>query len=317
MDTLVSNDSPAGRTVGDIPFHILRYRRLILALSVCGAVIAAIFYFYAPASYTSQAKLLVRYVLERSAIDPLESQTSSNSAGRAGNSVINSELEILTSWDLALEAAEAVGVDRLTTSFGSPGDRSGAASRIQSGLRASSTKGSNVILVEYTDADPELAVAVLEKLVNLYFDKHLEVHRSIGAFAFVSEQSQNIQARLDETDRRLNELKLSTQVVSVADAASAMHANIVRREAELDAARADFAAQKARVEELARQSAPAGDTPDEKDHAHLFRYTSIVARLGTLQRQQLEMLSVFTPENALVKSNQTQIERLAAQKAEL
>lgn len=317
METLVSNDSPAGRNLGDIPFHLLRYRKLIFAFAMIGAVAATIFYLYSPASYTSEAKLLVRYVLERSAIDPVESHTNSNSGARAGNSVINSELEILTSWDLALEAADAVGIDRLTAPEGNPQNRSAAASRIQAGLRASSNKGSNVILVEYTDRDPQLAVAVLDKLVNLYFDKHLEVHRSIGAFAFVSEQSKNIQARLEETDRRLKELKLSTQVVSVADAASAMHANIVRREAELDAARADLAAQKARVDELERRIGATRDSPAPQDHPDLFRYTSISARLGILQRQRLEMLNVFTPENALVKSNEAQIERLTAQKAEL
>ena len=317
MELLVSNDSPSARTLGDIPFHILRYRKLILAFGIIGAVIATIFYLHSPASYTSEAKLLVRYVLERSAIDPMESQTTSSSGSRAGNSVINSELEILTSWDLALEAADAVGIERLTAPHGNPQDRSAAASRIQGGLRASSTKGSNVILVEYTDRDPEMAVAVLEKLVNLYFDKHLEVHRSIGAFAFVSEQSKNIQTRLEETDRRLKELKLSTQVVSVADAASALHTNIVRREAELDAARADLAAQKARVEELERRNGGTRASPAVQDHLGLFQYTSISARLGILQRQRFEMLNVFTPENSLVKSNEAQIERLTAQKAEL
>ena len=317
MDTLASNDNPTGRTLGDIPFHVLRYRKLILGFAIVGALIAAVFYLYSPASYTSQAKLFVRYVLERSAIDPVESQTTSSSGGRTGNSVINSELEILTSWDLALEAADAVGVDRLVAPTGTAQDRATAASRIQRGLRASATKGSNVILVEYTDADPQLAVTVLDKLVKLYFDKHLEVHRSIGAFAFVSEQSRNIQARLEETDRRLKELKLSTQVVSVADAASAIHANIVRREAELDSARADLAAQRARVEELERQNNVSRAPSPVQDHSGLFRYTSITARLGTLQRQRLEMLSVFTPENALVKANEAQIERLATQKAEM
>ena len=51
-----------------------------------------------------------------------------------------------------------------------------------SGLTVSASKGSNVILVSYKNRDPELAARVLQELVTRYFTKHLEVHRSAGAF---------------------------------------------------------------------------------------------------------------------------------------
>jgi hypothetical protein len=60
-------------------------------------------------------------------------------------------------------------------------------------LQAVPSKGSDVILVSYTDADPQLARLVLQELLSRYFVKHLEVHRSAGAFDFVSQQTDQVE----------------------------------------------------------------------------------------------------------------------------
>ena len=317
MDTLASSDNASGRAPADILFYIWKYRIFILALGALGLIAAGVFYQLHPALYRSQAKLFVRYVLERNLIDPVESQ-SSGGESRTGNTVINSEVEILTSWDLALAAADTVGIERLAGSNDNPHDKVNAASRIQHGLRARSSKGSNVIWLEYTDADRQLAVPVLESVVKLYFDKHLEVHRSIGAFAFVSEQSKQIQARLDETEARLKDLKLRANIVSSAETTNALHTNLVRREAELDAAKAELAAQRARVEQMERDMAggPATYSP-ASDAGSLIRYEAITHRIESLQQQLLERLAVFTPESTSVKTLEQQLQALFTQKAEI
>ena len=68
-------------------------------------------------AYQSQAKLLVRYVLERSAVDSIDNTTQPNSGLRGGakttDTVIDAEVQILTSWDLAAEVASAIGPTRL------------------------------------------------------------------------------------------------------------------------------------------------------------------------------------------------------------
>ena len=93
---------------------IFRHKWKILLLTLLGIAAAATYYTLMPPVFESSAKLLVRYVLERSAIDSVDSK-----GGAGGNmnndSTINSELEILTSWDLAAEVAEAIGIERLAT----------------------------------------------------------------------------------------------------------------------------------------------------------------------------------------------------------
>ena len=73
------------------------------------------------------------------------------------------------------------------------------------GLTVTALRGTNIILVSYRSRNPELATLVLKELVNRYFTKHLEVHRSADAFNFVSQQSDEVRARLSQTEEELKQ----------------------------------------------------------------------------------------------------------------
>src|SRR5205823_6750373 len=121
-----------------------------------------------------------------SAVDSIDSTTRPNQVSggpKTTDTVIDAEVQILTSWDLAVEVANAIGPNRL----GAP-SKQAAAGRIVSGLQVTPSKGSDVILVSYENRDPQIATLVLQELLNRYFVKHLEFHRSAGAFDFVSQQ---------------------------------------------------------------------------------------------------------------------------------
>ena len=64
----------SGIHLSDILFALFKRKRTIILCALVGIVAAAAFYFFYPPVYESQAKLLVRYVLERSAIDPIEAE---------------------------------------------------------------------------------------------------------------------------------------------------------------------------------------------------------------------------------------------------
>src|SRR5207245_10155729 len=99
--------------ISDILSALFKHKRNILVCVVSGLVAATAVYLFYPPGYQSEAKLLVRYVLERSGIDPIESARGSAGLGQASENVLGSEVEILTSWDLAVQAAEAIGPNRV------------------------------------------------------------------------------------------------------------------------------------------------------------------------------------------------------------
>ena len=94
----------------DILYVLFKHKGKILLSAAIGISAALAVYLVRPRMYESQAKLLVRYVVDRSAIDPLDSRATERPSS---DNLINSEVEILASWDLAMQVTKAVGVERL------------------------------------------------------------------------------------------------------------------------------------------------------------------------------------------------------------
>ena len=193
-----------------------------MVCAAAGIIAAAAVYFLYPPSYESQAKLLVRYVLERSGVDPAEAEKAGAVANTEADRVIGAEIEILTSWDLAVQVAQALGPQRMlppaqdsfsrivraiglkaiAAALWASATEGEAASSIASGLKVISNKGSNIIFISYKNRNPQIATLVLQELLSRYFVKHLEVHRSAGAFDFVTQQTDQVRARLNQTRGR-------------------------------------------------------------------------------------------------------------------
>jgi len=236
----------SGVKLGDIFFALFKRKGTIMVCAALGIIAAAAFYFLYPPSYESQAKLLVRYVLERSAVDPVEAEKAATASNTQGDRVIGAEMEILTSWDLAMEAARAIGPKRLLPTAKEPTD-SQAAGSIILGLKAISEKGSNIIFISYKNGNPEVATLVLQELLSRYFVKHLEVHRSAGAFDFVTQQTDQVRASLNQTEDALKSLREKTGIASLKEGSVALTTEAAKAQEQLNAAEADLAEQQALV----------------------------------------------------------------------
>src|SRR5205809_5530838 len=253
----------SGLKLSDILFALFKHKRMIMLCAVVGIIAAATFYFLYPPVYESQAKLLVRYVLERSAVDPTEAEKAGAASINEADRVIGAEMEILTSWDLAVQVAQTIGPKRLlppaTDLLTKVGHTIGlkqpsaaategeAASSIILNLKVISNKGSNIIFVSYKNHDPEMVTLVLQELLSRYFVKHLEVHRSAGAFDFVTQQTDQVRARLSQTEDALKSLRDKTGIISLKEGSAALTAEAAKTQEALNAAEAELAEGKALV----------------------------------------------------------------------
>ena len=307
---------------------IFKWKRTILAFTLLGIIAAAAVYFLYPRVYESDARLLVRYVLERSGYDPVDAVSGQRgSGGLTTDAIIAAEVSIITSWDLSVQVAEALGPNRVLPDAKAPTVVQ-AAGAINSGLATTTSKGSNIIGVSYQNPRPEVATTVLNELVNRYFTKHLEVHRSAGAFDFVSQQSDQIRARLNQTEDALKALKAKAGVMSLRDSMSSLNTQSERLEDQLRAAEGDLAEQQAKVTQIEQSggSTNLNGTEKTKDNAagpspspaassrDIAEYQALVANLAHLRQTQLEMSGKYTPENVLMKMNQAHISDLENQK---
>jgi len=111
-----------------------------------------------------------------------------------------------------------------------------AARSIMVGLKVISNKGSNIILISYKNPNPEMATLVLQELLSRYFVKHLEVHRSAGAFDFVAQQTDQVRARLNQTEDALKSLKEKTGIASFKEGSVALTTEAGKTKEQLNAA---------------------------------------------------------------------------------
>src|SRR6266567_909539 len=156
----------SGLNLRSILIAIFKWKRFILGFGLFGIVAAAAVYFFYPAVYESDARLLVRYVLERSGYDPVDALQGQGTRGGSGlttDAVMAAEVSILTSWDLSVQVAEALGPSRVLPDAKAP-TVVGAAAAINSGLSITTSKGSNIVGVSYTNRKPEVATPVLSEL---------------------------------------------------------------------------------------------------------------------------------------------------------
>src|SRR5437762_7780636 len=289
--------------LSDILFALFRRKWIIVLCTLLGMAAAAAFFVLFPPAYQSQAKLLVRYVLERSGVDAIDSTNKpGQQTGKTTDSIIDAEVQILTSWDLAAQVAEAIGAKRLGAS-----SNAAAAGSILSGLQVGASKGSDVIVVSYTNSDPHLAPLVLQELLSRYFVKHLEVHRSARAFDFVTQQTDHVRARLNQTEDALNTLRRKIGIVStLKDGQDAIAGETAEIRKQLDAAEADVAEQQALVKQTGEKKANSwtsrksrSDKTPEASKALLAAKQAKVEALKTRLRdiqQQTTQLSELQPQ---------------------
>jgi succinoglycan biosynthesis transport protein ExoP len=339
---LESEPPSSGVNVNSVLYALFRHKWKVI-FGACGGIIAAVaFCFLYPPVYESRAKLLVRYVLERSVVDSIDGANAASSSGRSMDSVIAAEAEILTSWDLAVQVAQAIGPKRLLPNARGPTADDDAARTISLALKVVLSPGSSIITVSYTNRDPEIATRVLEELISRYFIKHLEVHRSAGAFNFVTEQIDQVRTRLNEAEAALRPLLDRAGVVSLKETKANLSADATKTEAQLHAAEVELAEQRGRVTQMvdggqpvtssSTTTHPAGtdsSTPEagaspgpvielsQVSKEDIQQYQALILRLERLRKMEAELLTKYTPESQRVRINQRQIQTLDNDRLEL
>src|ERR1035438_5700489 len=125
--------------------------------------------FTVPRMYQSEAKLLIKYLLEAkspsqiwvndSQIKPVDSQ---------GENIINTELQILSSLDLARDVAMVVGPEKVLGQTGVGTNVETAAAMIRANLITDVPKGSSVIRIVFQHPNRQMVQPILRQVVDSY-----------------------------------------------------------------------------------------------------------------------------------------------------
>ena len=274
-------------------------------------------------------------MVAKGTVDPYEAMSSPGGAARGkSDPVMDTEIEILKSVDLSLSVAESVGAARLLPESGETASLNNAAGLIRAGLEVMPGESSSVLYVNYSDKDPARSKDVLIHLLERYFKRHLEIHRSVLEFDLVAKQAEEAKARLLEKEITLDQLRKETGIMSLEDATAALSAQRSKTQEDLLTARAALAEKLASLNELENDSkaseqeaaANLADRATERQNAPalavppssvITEYRSIAELLGFLRKRDLELRIKFKPGNQLILLNKRQLETNEARRGEL
>ena len=156
-------------SIGDIYYVLFRHKWKIIILSLAGILAAAGLYHFKPPPYVSLAELQIQYV-KNAGIFTVGPDQRVVMPDTKGDDIVNSEIKILTSLDLADEVATNFGAARILAKVGGGNNPIAAAGYLAGHLDAEPTdKGSSVIVVTFSHPDPKLVQPILREIITNYY----------------------------------------------------------------------------------------------------------------------------------------------------
>ncbi len=177
-----------------------RHWRKGAKVTAVAAVVALLGSLLMPRSYYSEARLFVRFGRENQ-VDPTASGGQMVSLYESRESEINSLIEILKSRAILDRVVGDLGPAFVLNGWQAKPEQSAdrgqtpskahqlAVARLVKTVTIAAPRKSNIIAVGCKAKSPAMAQQIVAKLVEVYQDEHVRVHRSPGTYAFFEEQA--------------------------------------------------------------------------------------------------------------------------------
>ena len=309
--------TPPSLNLGDIYYVLFRHKWKILICSLAGLVVAVTLYRLDPPMYQSEAKLLVRYIIsENKMIGPNSSSaaTSSIPTDERGASIMATEREILSSIDLAMDVARAIGPEKLLEKDGGGEDLGLAVASLRRGLRVIVPPGSAVIQISFRHPAREIVQPVLREILEQYLLLHKATHRGSGMLGdTLAQEADTLRSRLAQTEDDLRRTTSKAGIISLEDAKAAYSTQMMTIRREIQNHEAELAGRLAVLEGIRKLEPGAGDTVEtDQSEAEIpinvmDDYRSLSMRYNHLRDLEQGLSLQFTPENSRVRQVQAQI----------
>ena len=313
-----------GISLVDIYFVLFRRKWLILFFTAIGVLAGTCFWLVKQPPFQSSCKLFIRYVTDSQPNNPGDTGQRVTSLTDLGQTVLNSEMQIMGSFDLFEQVATNIGPDKILEKIGGGRDPYQAASFIANHLRIEPSRESCVIQLTFTHPDQTVVAPVLQAIVDAYLDKHLQIHTTIGISEdLLIEKQAQLKQQIAQTDEELRMAKTNAGIIDLDASKKAYSDEIARIQRDLFMAQADLAEHQASFSEIAGSKKASAKITNDITGANisdeqLTRYKAACSRLGYLQKRQSEYIAQgYTEENKLVKEVQTQLAQTAKLKNDM
>lgn len=268
-----------------------------------------------PDMYMSEAALIVEAGRENINQIPTADADRAITMSRSQVYDTNNELEILRSPSIYEDLVAQIGVENfLPEEVRSEVDLSNDVVRaqleqdiavsIREGIDIQNRRNTSILSIAFVASSSQLAHQVVATLIELFLQKHIEIHYSDSMYEFFRRQTESTQQELTEVERQLAEIYSRLDVNSMTEYTVQV---INRREGmttDRDNINTSIAATRSRIDYLNSQLA---QLPDSSDEQSLIGTESLREELRELMARERELLSRYTEQNVQVVEVRRQI----------
>jgi uncharacterized protein involved in exopolysaccharide biosynthesis len=203
-----SQGSPEGlHSLSGLWAALQRRKLIFLAALVLVALVFTIFILLLPAKYLAEARLFVT----RSRVDsPMTTDRTASSPVRADvtEEEVASEMELLKSRELLAQIVDAGLAGPIApTQPDWPSLRERLLRQLEKDLRVAPVRKTTIISVQYAAKDPAQAANVVNKMSDLYLEKHMAIHRNRETSEFFTKQAAYYQTELTQAEKDLQDFE--------------------------------------------------------------------------------------------------------------
>ncbi|MCK5095663.1 MAG: hypothetical protein KAR18_13095, partial [Spirochaetes bacterium] len=259
---------PAEKSVRDILYVLFKHKWKIIIIFVITMIVVTFILLSQPDMFESNAKILVG----GGQASPVELVT-----GISGPSEINAEIELLRSRGFAEAVVDEMGPETvlyIPEDYSNPADmlfnllekvgflkktdepddpvkmREYAIENYMETLSLRIVPRSNIININYMARIPELAQEILTKTIEIYKDKHLEIHTTAVSMKFLTDETEKLKAGLKKSEEELRQFRNQIDIISLPEQQTFLLGSIGEIQSAIQETEANISGTEAAIEEV-------------------------------------------------------------------
>ncbi|MGI4755381.1 MAG: GumC family protein [Janthinobacterium lividum] len=294
--------------------NIIRKRRgLALTVFVLVFGLGCLVSYLRPAKYTSAMRILIRAT--PTDLRATAQRADGGSVGQVSEEQVNSEVQLLTSYDLLKDTVIKNHLDPSSSDGGSIQGVDAATRKLAGDLNVSPVRKANIIEVQYSATSPLLAASVLRTIEGSYLDAHLRAQSTPGGFRFFQGEMQHYRSEFEQKQRAFADFSNRQGTANLDQQVTQLTKIISDQDVSLQQAQAQAAEL---ATEIGKSNAVTNSLPSRIDTTRRsVPYQSVIDHLSTtladLEARRIQQISKFRDDDPLVKETNSEIEKVKSE----
>jgi uncharacterized protein involved in exopolysaccharide biosynthesis len=308
-----NNNIENQRSVRELLSIVFKHKGKILTMFLTVVLTATVLSVLKEPKYEAASKLLLKYGREN--IYKSTSPSGEMVIDSSREERLNSTVEMLKGLNLAAEVLKDLGVQAVypkllekplassqSASKLSPLDK--AIPAFEKSLTVEAIPKSNIIEIRFQHEDPVIAARVVNKLVDVYLEHHINIFKDSGDYVFFDEQVKLYQKKLKDSEEELNQFKSTNNIFELQEQKKVLLNQISQLEIELAKTRGELNENAGKIRGLNASSATASENASmgQETDFNPYSISTLRNKLADLKMQEEKLLTNYN-ENSIAVVN--------------